>query len=104
MSNRTLFWILVALNAFDVLLTALVLDLGGTEANPYVSYFINHIGYTGMLLTKVPPIVIFGVIIYKFWNDLTWKWQKGTRLALIGMNLALFGIVAYSLINYLTYL
>lgn len=105
MSNRTLFWILVALNALDVLFTALVLDLAvAYEANPWVNLLIGHFGYAGMLVVKIPPIVIFGVIIYKFWNHLNEKWQKSTRNMLILLNWALFAIVAYTFISYLSYL
>ena len=104
MSNRTLFWILVALNILDVLFTALVLDIGGTEANPYVNFFIGHLGYAGMLVLKIPPVVIFGFILSKFWDQLSEKWQKGTRKALILLNLGLFAIVTYSVVNYLSYL
>jgi len=104
MSNKALFLILVILNILDVLFTALVLNTGGTEGNPWVNFFISHFGYAGMLVLKVPPIVIFGFILSKFWDQLSEKWQNGTRKALILLNLALFAIVTYSLTNYLTYL
>ncbi|KKL54240.1 hypothetical protein LCGC14_2267420, partial [marine sediment metagenome] len=52
MSNRTLFLILVALNILDVLFTALALNIGGTEGNPWVNFFIGHFGYAGMLVLK----------------------------------------------------
>ncbi len=99
MSNRTLFWILVALNILDVLFTAVALELGAAEANPYVNFFIGHLGYAGMLVLKVPPVVGFGIIIYKFWDQLSEGWQSGTRKMLILTNLVLFGIVVYSFLN-----
>ena len=102
MSNRTLFLILVILNILDVLFTSLALDIGGTEANPYVNFFIGHLGYAGMFVLKVPPVVVFGFILSKFWDQLSEKWQEGTRKALIFLNLVLFAIVVYSFYSLLT--
>ncbi len=104
MSNKALFWILVTLNILDVLFTALVLNRGGTEGNPWVNFFISHFGYTGMLVLKVPPVVVFGIILSRFWDQLSENWQKGTRGMLILINLGLLGVVLYSAYNYLTYM
>ncbi len=93
MSNKSLFWTLVALNALDVLLTWLIIGLGGYEANPYIVAFMNQFGTVpGMILAKSPPIITIGLIMYYFWDKISPSFRKFTRGILIAFNIG-FGIL-----------
>ncbi|MFT5202650.1 MAG: putative membrane protein [Candidatus Aldehydirespiratoraceae bacterium] len=45
----TLFLALVVLNIFDLITTAMVLDRGGSERNPFVQPFVENIGEVALL-------------------------------------------------------
>lgn len=63
--NKTLFWILVALNLTDCVMTTLILQAGGYEANPFVDWFLVHMGPLGVTVPKLLPLLILGVLVYK---------------------------------------
>ena len=87
MSNKFLFWTLVALNVLDVILTKLIIGLGGWEANPWIALFINQFGfYPGVILAKSPPIVTMGVVLYFLWEKLSNSFRKFVRVMLVLVN------------------
>lgn len=56
---------LIALAALDVLLTTLILSLGGTEANAIARAVLDNVGLPGMILLKLLSITfIIGVCQY----------------------------------------
>jgi len=105
MSNKFLFWTLVALNVLDVILTKLIIGLGGWEANPYIVVFINQFGfYPGIILAKSPPIVTMGVVLYFFWEKVSNDFRKFVRVMLVLVNVAFAILLAYQLELYFSLL
>ena len=54
------------LNIFDVFSTYVILELEHCEeANPYVSYLIQEIGFwKAMIVAKLPPFILVFVAVY----------------------------------------
>ena len=102
-----LFWTLAALNVADVVLTTMIINAGGEEANPYVDFFIQQFGTTwGILVAKVPPFVWLWYIIYKLRNQMTANDVKYTSYVLGVIVLGYFYLNIYSyvgLMEMLTY-
>lgn len=96
MSNKFLFWSLIVLNILDVLLTARILSLGGSEMNPWPNFLIAQFGISGMVVGKAIPLIGFGIILYNYWDRIRLQWQVDVHNMLIMVNLAYAAIVFYS--------
>jgi len=96
MNEKALFWVLVALNSLDVLLTTLIIMNGGSEANPYMQLFIDQFSYYGLVIAKFPPIAILGIVIHFRWDQLRESWQRSVRRILFALNIAFSTIILYS--------
>ncbi len=104
MREKILFWCLVTLNALDVFLTSQILTNGGVEANPIVNAFILTFGHVGMIYIKGPFLLIFGITLYFFWDQLKDKFQTGVRHILVALNIAFIALNSYSFGIYCSYL
>ena len=61
-----LFIIAVILNIADTLLTIAIMEAGGSEANPYVDWYIQQFGYIGIVIAKVIPFSVLGFTFLKY--------------------------------------
>jgi len=101
MNEKFLFWCLVALNFLDACLTAAIISNGGAEANPYVQLYLTQFGLVGLLVAKIPPLAVLGIVIYTRWNQLRVSWQHSVRGILLALDVVLSGVVVYSVGIYL---
>jgi len=90
---KILYWCLVALNLADFWLTSLILTRGGSEANPYVAWFIEQFGHIGIIYAKAPFLLILGIIIYGFWDHIRPSVQESMH------NIILLVVGAFILLN-----
>lgn len=96
MNEKILFWGLVALNGLDILLTTLILIAGGSEANPLIQLYIDQLGYVGITIAKIPPLVLLGFMIHTRWNQIRPQFQTVIRWVLLAMNIVFAGVAVYS--------
>ncbi len=95
-SNAVLYWMLVAFNIADYFLTKLILERGGAEANPFVLFFINMFGPIGIIIAKVPPLILLGVLLFRYWHDIQYPWKVALRRTLVTLNFMFYILVVYS--------
>lgn len=71
MNYLLLYVVLCLLNLADFYLTSRILTHGGFEDNPLQAYMIDAYGHIGILYTKVPLLVVLGLLLvsspYKAW-------------------------------------
>ena len=58
-----LYWMLVALNALDVVTTGLVLDRGGRETNPIIEPIVHNLALVSGL--KIAVLYIIGFLLVR---------------------------------------
>lgn len=81
---------LVFLSALDLMLTRVILFLGGTEVNPLAEQVIVHWGMPGLSMFKF-AIVAFVILACEYVGRISR--QQGRRLAIIGVCIAAFPVV-----------
>ena len=81
-------YVLLGLNALDVLTTHIGLQMGAVEANPVVSGLMGGLGESSAYLIKLSVVLIAALLIWKFGKLGALKW----------LNLAMAGIVTSNLI------
>lgn len=101
MNRISLYTLLVLLNLVDVGLTAVILERGGQEANPWVDMFIQSYGNVGMLFAK-SPVLLLGAVIFTCWDHLRVSMQISTIRVMYFLNLVFLGVNMYS--SFLLYL
>ena len=101
---KIIFWCLVALNLTDFWLTSLILKNGGLEANPIMRWFIDQYGIYGILVFKLPFLMILGYSIYFLWDKLSVPFAKVAEWSICGvvgiyilLNLYSLGLYAFML-------
>lgn len=77
------------LNGCDVLLTAHILQLGGSEANPIVAHAIAHFGTEGIMYLKLPFLVGLCLVVLT-------EHIRPTQIALGVVAVVYSGLVIYS--------
>jgi hypothetical protein len=65
MDTKRLFWWVVTLNVIDCIMTTLIIQAGGYEANEVVRWYLNGFGALGVVLPKLFPLVVLGVVVYR---------------------------------------
>ncbi len=80
-------YILLLLNALDVLTTHIGLQMGAVEANPVVSGLMGGLGESAAYMIKLTVVLAAALLI----------WKVGKVGALKWLNLAMAGIVASNL-------
>lgn len=95
-SNTVLYWLLVGFNIADYVITRLILEKGGSEANPFVLTFINIFGPIGIIIAKIPPLVLLGVMVFRYWYDLRYVWKIALRRTLFILNYMFMALIMYS--------
>src|SRR5262245_24173411 len=71
-------WALVTLNALDLLTTAVVLALGGTESNPAMQGIVEH---------WWKPILVKGLVLALLWMTVL-RTPPRSKVAAVGLALA----------------
>jgi len=82
-------WLLL-FSAMDVMLTWVVLQLGGAEINGLADWFISRYGLTGMTIYKFSLVVIF-VVLCEIVGRL--RTSSGRMLSRVGVLIAVFPVV-----------
>ncbi len=95
-TNTVLYWMLVGFNILDYFITKQILELGGSEGNPFVLFFINMFGPIGIIVAKVPPLVLLGVMLFKYWYEIRHTWKVAIRRTLITLNFMFYVLIVYS--------
>jgi hypothetical protein len=91
----TLFVGLVVLNVLDLITTALVLDRGGEERNPFVQPLVDNLWHVGLL--KALVLVIVATLLTRCRGsriaELSLAATTGWYLAVVGWNVAVLTIL-----------
>jgi len=65
MSTKSSFWLLVALNFLDAILTIILISFfGAEEANPIIGWFLGKMGFAGIFVCKGILLTFFGYLMY----------------------------------------
>jgi len=74
--------VLMYLNLYDLITTFIILEHGGTEANPIINWFIGKCGVImGLLIPKLSALIFFTIVT---------KWVAGQSLQ-IRQKIVVFG-------------
>jgi hypothetical protein len=91
----TLFLALIVLNIFDLISTAMVLDRGGSEFNPFVQPFVENIWEVALL--KGVVLALIAVLLTRVegsrLSELALAGTTGWYLAVVGWNVAVLTIL-----------
>ncbi|MEM7141622.1 MAG: DUF5658 family protein [Actinomycetota bacterium] len=86
---------LVVLNVFDIITTAMVLDRGGSESNPFVQPFVESIWQVSLL--KAAVLVIIAVLVARVegsrLSEFALAGTAGWYLAVVSWNVAVLAIL-----------
>ena len=64
MHVKKLFWFVVVLNLVDCFMTTIHIRAGAYEVNPYVNWFLIHLGPFGVMAPKLLPLTVLGLVVY----------------------------------------
>jgi len=91
----TLFLGLTVLNVFDLITTAMVLDRGGEERNPFVQPFVDNLWHVGLL--KAAVLVLVATLLTRCRGsriaELSLAGTAGWYLAVVCWNVAVLTIL-----------
>ncbi|MEM9882013.1 MAG: DUF5658 family protein [Planctomycetota bacterium] len=79
-----LYTAIIAAGTLDVLLTGILLALGGREINPLAAAILEHYGFAGMVVFKY-LIVGLVILMCDFVADRDWRKARVLAIALIGI-------------------
>ncbi|MEE8471330.1 MAG: DUF5658 family protein [Dehalococcoidia bacterium] len=85
-----LVYILLALNALDVLTTYIGLQLGAVEANPLVSGLMGGVGEAATYVIKISVVLAAALLLCKLGKPLALKWLNLGMAAIVTSNLVVF--------------
>ena len=85
-----LVYILLALNALDVLTTHIGLQMGAVEANPMVAGLMGGVGETATYCIKLSVVLAAAVLLCKLGKPLALKWLNVGMAGVVISNLAVF--------------
>lgn len=83
----TALYALGAFNVADVLLTIIMLRMGGVESNPLMALAYNHGGAAGFALIKLSMAGLGIAILHRLWS------RDHIRLATFGLALVYAGVI-----------
>lgn len=88
-----LVYLLLALNALDVLTTHIGLQMGAVEANPLVAGLMGGVGEATTYAIKISVVLVAALFLCKLGKPLALKWLNLGMATIVISNLAVF---AYS--------